>query len=328
MPSSSTSSAMSSAQSPLGAQVLERLGVLRRGGHAERLERGERDDPRRDRRGERLAEERAQRLVLPALDVARAPVVDEHEAEDVLGGRARRDRRPERVAGAGDEAELELDVEPLRRAERGRAAGLGGRELAARAAHRRARDHDRARPAVVADRQVTPVRQQRVAVGAEHAPQVGRVLERRVEVDVVAHLEREPDLDLRERHRAALRRAVREPLLQRGAQRRPGLPAEREQRVEHRARQRSRGNAGRGQQAALLELAEQHRLVAEPHGELRRLAVAGDRAVGEVLEAEAAAHRPHPTRDRRATRSSGAGIRRLTVRPVDGASYDGDARRW
>ncbi len=284
---------MSSAQSPLVRRYSSGCGVLWRGRRAERLERGERDDPRRHRRGERLAEERAQRLVLPALDVARAPVVDEHEAEDVLGGRARRDRRPERVAGAGDEPELELDVEPLRRPEGRRAAGLGGRELAARAPHRRARDDHRARPAVVADREVAPVRQQRVAVGAEHAPEVGGVLERRVEVDVVANRQRQPHLDLGKRHRAALGRAVRKPLLQPGAQRGPGVAAECEQRVEHRARQRSRRNAG--EQPAPLELAEQHRLVAEPHGELRRLAGAGDRAVGEVVEAEAAAHRRHPT---------------------------------
>ena len=115
-PLSSTSSAMSSAQSPVGLEVVERRRVLRRGGHPERLERGERHDPGRDRGGERLPQERAERLVLPALDVARAPVVDEHEAEHVVGRLGGRDARAERVAGAGDEPELELDVEPLRSA--------------------------------------------------------------------------------------------------------------------------------------------------------------------------------------------------------------------
>src|SRR5262245_2585575 len=120
----------------LGAQVLERLRLLRRGGHAVGLERGKRGDPRCDRGGERLAQERAERYVLPALDVARAPVVDEREPEDVCGGVRSGEPRPGR---AGDEAELELDVEPSAGSE-GRAAV--GRELALRAGDGRARGCD------------------------------------------------------------------------------------------------------------------------------------------------------------------------------------------
>ena len=67
---------------------------------AERRERIERDDPRRDRRREVLREERSERLVLPALDVARAPVVEQHEAEHVLLGVTDRHRLAERVPGA------------------------------------------------------------------------------------------------------------------------------------------------------------------------------------------------------------------------------------
>ena len=44
----------------------------------------ERHDPVADRGGERLAEERPERLVLPGLDVARRPVVHEHHPEDVV----------------------------------------------------------------------------------------------------------------------------------------------------------------------------------------------------------------------------------------------------
>ena len=50
---------------------------------------------------------------------------------------------------------------------------------------------DRAGAAVVADRQVPPVRQQRLGVGAEDPADVGGVLERGVEVDVVGDLERQ-----------------------------------------------------------------------------------------------------------------------------------------
>ena len=46
-------------------------------------------------------------------------------------------------------------------------------------------DDDRAGAAVVADRQVAPVRRQRLLIRPEHPPHVRRVLERRVEVDVV-----------------------------------------------------------------------------------------------------------------------------------------------
>ena len=89
---------------------------------------------------------------------------------------------------ADHEAELELDVERPRRPEVARPA------LAGRAAHRRAARHHRARAAVVADRQLEPVRQQRLVVGPEHQPDVARVVDRRVEVDVVGHRERQGQL--------------------------------------------------------------------------------------------------------------------------------------
>ena len=96
-PFSSTSSGRSRAQSPLDAQVRQRLRILRRRRHAAVFEQRERRHPGRDRRGEALAEERPERHVLPGLDVAGAPVVDEHDAEDVVGERAR--RRPARRGG-------------------------------------------------------------------------------------------------------------------------------------------------------------------------------------------------------------------------------------
>ena len=101
-----------------------------------------------------------------------------------------RDRRPERGPVAGHEAELELEVQPRARAER-RLAGVRRRwALPERAAHRCPRDDDRGRAPVVADRQVLPVGQQRVGVRPEHLAEVGRVLDRRVEVDVVRRIDR------------------------------------------------------------------------------------------------------------------------------------------
>ena len=89
-----------------------------------------------------------------------------------------------RARHADDEAELELDVEPSRRAEHG-ALGVRRLQLPVRPDDVGAADDDRAGAAVVADRQPAPVRQQRLGVGPEHAAEVRRVLERRVEVDVV-----------------------------------------------------------------------------------------------------------------------------------------------
>ena len=59
----------------------------------------ERRHPGGDRGRERLAEERAERLVLPRLEVARAPVVEQHDAEDVVE-RLARPRRARRARSA------------------------------------------------------------------------------------------------------------------------------------------------------------------------------------------------------------------------------------
>ena len=86
-PFSTTSTSMSSARrrrSSRRDQVLQRRRVLRRQVAPGRVQRRERGDPGADRRRERLAEERPERDVLPGLDVARAPVVEPDDAEDVL----------------------------------------------------------------------------------------------------------------------------------------------------------------------------------------------------------------------------------------------------
>src|SRR5690349_3367070 len=64
-------------------QVWKNLLVLR-GGRAEWLERFPRDNPWRDRCRKILGEEGAQRLVFPRLNVARGPVIEEADSDEVI----------------------------------------------------------------------------------------------------------------------------------------------------------------------------------------------------------------------------------------------------
>ena len=116
----------------------------------------------------------------------------------------RRPRSPSAARHADHEADLGLDVEPCRRARTPGPSAVG--PLPAGPDDRRAGDDHRAGPAVVADRQVLPVGQQRRLVGPEDPPDVGGVVLGGVEVDVVADLERQTQLDLGERAAAAARR--------------------------------------------------------------------------------------------------------------------------
>ena len=129
------------------------------------------------------------------------------------------------------------------------ASSVGSLRLAARAHDRRPAHDDRSRAAVVPDRQVAPVRQQRLRVRPEETSEIRRVLERRVEVDVVADRERKADLGVFERDEIGARANelvdARDRVLPRRA-------AEREKRVQcRRARRPRRGRAppGRGRRA-------------------------------------------------------------------------------
>ena len=75
----------------------------------------QRRDPGGHRGRERLAEERAERDVLPGLDVARRPVVEQAHAEDVLGETGHRHRYARRAGRSDDEPDLGLDVQPRAR---------------------------------------------------------------------------------------------------------------------------------------------------------------------------------------------------------------------
>src|SRR4030095_4759077 len=81
--------------------------------YAERRQRFCRDHPGRDRAGEVLRQERAQRLILPALNVARRPVVEQGHAEQVRIRRANVDRLSLVISLADEPAEFEFVVEAL-----------------------------------------------------------------------------------------------------------------------------------------------------------------------------------------------------------------------
>ena len=167
-------------------EVGKRRGLLRGASALERHQRGHRDDPGRDRGGKVFPEKRAERDVLPPLDVSGTPVVDKHHPKDVVKGAAHRNRFAERVALADKEARFHLEVELLRRSQPGRPAIR--LDLAARTADvRRADDDGRGSP-VVGHRQVKPVWHQRVRRAPKHRPDIGGVLFRGVEVRVVADL--------------------------------------------------------------------------------------------------------------------------------------------
>lgn len=176
-------------------QVVDHRRVLVGGRHEGIAERVQRRHPGRNRGGERLSEERAEWLVLPGLDVPGRPVVDQHHPEHVLGEVVDGHPSTQRTGYAHHEADLGLDVEAYRWA--GDRA-IGGGPLPGRPDHRRAGDHHRAGPPVVADRQVLPVGQQRRLAGAEDLPHVRRVVLGGVEVDVVGHLDRKQQLHLGE----------------------------------------------------------------------------------------------------------------------------------
>ena len=106
---------------------------------------------------------------------------------------------PSALPDAHDEADLGLDVQLTRRHALDRVPLA---DQAGRPPNGGARHDDGRCPTVVADGQVSPVRQQRLTARSEDVTEVRRVLERRVEVDVVADVDRpaQPDpVDARQR---------------------------------------------------------------------------------------------------------------------------------
>lgn len=115
------------------------------------------------------------------LDVARAPIVEQREAEDHLLGLLFGQHRAHRRRLPDHDADLEFEIQPLARSET-RQLRRRRLELAAGAMDLCAADHHGRGPAVVADRDVQPVRQQRIGLVAEHGADIGGVFLRRIEI--------------------------------------------------------------------------------------------------------------------------------------------------
>ena len=140
-----------------------------------------------------------------------------------------------RGRGAADVTELALEVELARRRQ------LAERDLSARAAHLRPADDERRGAAVVADGHRAPVLAHRGPARPEDPPEVRRVLERRVEVDVVGDAHREHSLPIgRRQARGRWHRPVRDDLRASARAARPRRGSELDQRVEIRLVQRVR----------------------------------------------------------------------------------------
>jgi len=155
-------------------------------GNAKRRERLQRYDPRRDGGGEVLGEEGSERLVLPRLHVARRPVIEQTQSEQVALRLGKRHAAAETVAATDEHADLELVVEAARRGEvwLGRArrqhlpAGPG--KVLPGHAHRGGAP-------VIGNRHPLVVGQQRV-IGPEQLPDRRGVMDRGIEVGEVSDL--------------------------------------------------------------------------------------------------------------------------------------------
>ena len=107
-------------------QVRQRLRVAFRAhkGRAEWRQGFHGHDPGRDGAGEIFGQERTQRLVFPGLQIARRPVVEQHQAKRVVLCLVHDNGLAKRIALAHEHAELQLVVQPL--------AGAQGRRLVVR----------------------------------------------------------------------------------------------------------------------------------------------------------------------------------------------------
>ena len=188
--------------------------------NAKRSQRLQRHDPRRNRRREILCQERPQRLVFPSLQIARRPVIEQAQAKDMRLGIRHRNRQPARIARTDEDAEFEFIVQAIARSYRG-LQGAGGKPLPMRPGESLARDTDGRTAAMVADRYPAVIRQQRIV--RPHQPADGRrVMNRRVEIGVVADLRRQRILRVALRHQTAAqrclqRRSLAQPVEQRAA---------------------------------------------------------------------------------------------------------------
>ncbi len=207
----------------------------RESGDAERRQRLLRHHPGRDGGRKILAEKRPERLVFPRLHVARRPVVEQTKSENMR----RRPCRPARFRRAPSACRYTYRARarnPCCAMARSSARrSFCAFALALRALHRRAADAHRRGAAVIGDRHVFVVRQQRI-VGAEGATGIGGVKDRRIKIGEVADRDRQQHFGLRHRGQMPAQALVAafgaESARQGKPQRRPRLRAERHQRIQ------------------------------------------------------------------------------------------------
>ncbi len=183
-------------------QVRQRRRILHRAMDAARLQRLARDDPRTDRGRKCLGLERPERHVFPLLDIARAPIVEEHKAEDHLFRLLFIEHFTHRRRLPDHNAHFQLKIEPLTGPET-RQFRIWRLQLAARPAHPGARDHDGGGAAVVTDWHMQPVRLQRVVLASEHGADIGGVFLRRIEIGVTGDRDRKAHFCVGHRHQRA-----------------------------------------------------------------------------------------------------------------------------
>ena len=180
----------------VGAEVGESLDFgLVRAVASEGFESEGGDDPGGDGRGEVLAEEGAERNVLPLLEIAGGPVVEESVTEDVLVSVSGLDGLTEGVTSTEVDGHFEFEIHSSAGTEDGRLA-FDGAALTVGAADGGARDDDGRGASVVADGEVQPVFEEGRLVGAEHLANVGSVVAGDVEVSVVTDVAGEEHLDV------------------------------------------------------------------------------------------------------------------------------------
>ena len=165
-----------------------RIAVRTIPGQAIRRKRFERHDPRRDRRREALGQEWTQRLIFPGLNIARRPIIQQAKPEHVRFRVADRYAIPQFIAGADEDSELELVIDAFGRRDHRRLRAWwknlsdGTTKFLSRDAYRRS-------ATVIGNRHPFVVRQQRI-VGAHQPADAGRVVNRRIEVAVIADVRR------------------------------------------------------------------------------------------------------------------------------------------
>ena len=127
-------------------------------------------------------------MILPRLDIAGGPIVDETDPEEVILGFIDRNRLTSLVSSPHEKADFRFVVEHLGGSKHGSVgAPAGGRCLPAGSLHLGATNDDRRGAPMVCDRHVLVVGKQR-GIWAKQLTDIGGVIDRSVEIGIVAYV--------------------------------------------------------------------------------------------------------------------------------------------